>query len=97
MEGMTLETRLLIGLDDLKSVQFVCKHCGARATRNPARAAETVPMNCGQCSKPWRVSDDRETVLIRFLSALGAISQGTDAGCDVVLEVDGRMLSDPPK
>jgi hypothetical protein len=90
MGGMTLETRLLIELADLKSIQFVCKKCGARATRDPKRAADAIPATCGQCRTPWHDGDDT-SALVTFLRTLAALRQGTGEGCAVILEVDGRL------
>jgi hypothetical protein len=89
---MTVETRLLVGLQDLISVQFVCK-CGARVTRDPDKA-DRVPHICGQCQLPWRSELTEDSPVFTFAKALAALRQG-GTPFSVILEVDGKHLTQP--
>ena len=50
---MTIENRIVVGLDDIKAVTFECgeRDCGARVSLPPDRAK--VPPKCPQCGHEW--------------------------------------------
>jgi len=91
---VTLETRLLIGLKDILSVQFECR-CGARVTRDPEKA-DRIPAQCGQCGTPWQTGDEESPVYL-FVRALRNLRQAGETPFSIRLETNGEPLRQHPK
>lgn len=53
---MTIERRLVVGLDDIKAVTFECLKCKARTTI-PSGAVREIPRVCNSCNELWRTQD----------------------------------------
>ena len=87
---MTLETRLLLGLDDLLSVQFVCNKCGARVSRDP-KTADRIPAICGQCNATWHVGDETAPAF-HFVRALRSLREAQGTGFTLLLEIDVKSF-----
>jgi len=51
---MTIERRIVAGLEDIKAVIFECAKCGSRVCRPPDRIGE-IPFHC-ECGQQWRQS-----------------------------------------
>jgi hypothetical protein len=49
---MTIERRIVAGLDDIKAMIFECVKCGSRVCRSPDRIGE-IPFHC-DCGQQWR-------------------------------------------
>lgn len=46
---MTLAQKLSGEITDINSIEFVCKHCGAAVSLDPARWNAVVPRRCPNC------------------------------------------------
>jgi hypothetical protein len=55
---MTVERKIIIGLEDIKAVVFECTSCLSRVSIPPqARGNTRIPNECPQCSAKWSVLD----------------------------------------
>jgi hypothetical protein len=94
---MTIEHKIVVGLNDIKTISYECRKCGARAAF--PLGAQLEPNNvCYSCRDQWRkeessvpwVSKD-ESAFMRFLKALNDIrtleKEGA-IGFRVILEFD---------
>jgi hypothetical protein len=81
---MTLNRRLVVSMEDIKSVVLECLHCGVRMTFSPD--AITAPCNCPNptCNKFWASPHYPNAVgfgmrstpaQIKFLEAVQAVRQ----------------------
>ena len=54
---MTIERKIVVGLDDIKAVSFECKKCDTRLTIIPGDIKE-IPQRCPKpnCSSEWHIS-----------------------------------------
>ncbi len=89
---MTIETRIIVGLDDILSVQLECVKCKAKVVRSPD-VTLTLPSHCGQCGAVWytkSLSDD--PVVVKLLKLIAALRQGNDAGFNLKFEFDGKTI-----
>jgi hypothetical protein len=59
---MTVEHKLVVGLDDVTAVTFECtvENCHGRATVSPDHAE--IPSECPACHRAWNVSTKSEEV-----------------------------------
>jgi predicted RNA-binding Zn-ribbon protein involved in translation (DUF1610 family) len=58
---MTVEHKVVVGLDDIKAIVFECLKCGAKVTRSPDSGRE-VPYTCSECRISWRDNDTKGDV-----------------------------------
>ena len=49
---MTVERRIVVGLDDIKAISFECTQCFTRHTVTPDNPGE-VPYQCARCGAVW--------------------------------------------
>jgi hypothetical protein len=49
---MTIERRMIVGIDDIEAVTFQCLSCNARAT-TPVSSLSEVPRQCKSCNAVW--------------------------------------------
>jgi len=50
---MTLERRIIAGLEDVRAISLECNKCRARVTFS-ADSKVDVPVACERCGHPWR-------------------------------------------
>lgn len=71
---MTVEHRIIAGIDDIKAVVFECVKCQSRVCRSPDRVGD-IPYAC-ECGQQWRPQGLPESVgslepdFIRFVKAI---------------------------
>jgi hypothetical protein len=73
---MTYEHRIVVSLDEIKSVIFECNKCGSRICRPPDRIGH-VPFSC-DCGHTWRPEFSRqpgivEPLYVQFVAAIQAL------------------------
>jgi hypothetical protein len=49
---MTIERRLIVGIEDIKGVCFQCLSCHARTTVAPDKIGD-IPATCPRCNEVW--------------------------------------------
>jgi hypothetical protein len=54
---MTLEHRMIVGIDDIKAITFECLNCKTRTTV-PVSSLRSVPQACGSCNAVWWTGAD---------------------------------------
>lgn len=54
---MTVEHRMIVGINDIKAVTFECLNCKTRITVQ-ADSLRDVPRVCGSCNTVWWASTD---------------------------------------
>ena len=57
---MTIERRMIVGIDDIEAVTFLCLSCNARATI-PVNSLREVPRQCTSCNALWSRGDEFAT------------------------------------
>ena len=57
---MTVERKLIFGLDDIKTISFECTECHVKVSV-PADKFSKVPSACHSCRVSWRPQDSRDT------------------------------------
>jgi len=57
---MTIERRIILGIDDIKAVTFKCSTCHAR-TPVAINSLREVPQQCNSCQAIWWRSNDFAT------------------------------------
>lgn len=77
---MTVERRIVAGIDDIKSVSLECVQCKSRLTFSPD-ATQSFPESCG-CGKQWRVPGalannlrTADSVLLTFVESIPRVRQ----------------------
>jgi hypothetical protein len=90
---VTIEKKILIGLEDISAVVFECPKCHARVTRSPEKAGET-PHICGECRTEFiSPLSAREGAIWQFLRALSTLRKyESEAGFIVRFELDGSSI-----
>jgi hypothetical protein len=73
---MTVEHKIVVGLDDIKAVSFECKQCRTRVTMLPDDIR--VPYRCQKCDAVWIVGDPSSyqgvtSPHMNFVNAIGQI------------------------
>jgi len=66
---MTVEHRILVGIDDLKAITFECLKCKARITLLPNDKLG-VPDSCSACSAVWKASSPSSNVTVSAPAAI---------------------------
>ena len=91
---MTIERRIVVGLQDVKAVTFECEACHSRITMNPDRARD-IPEQCAECKKKWAphgfgMSGTAMSPFLNFVEALAKLRIiGTNtAGFSILLEFE---------
>jgi hypothetical protein len=49
---MTVERKIVVGLDDIQAVSFECEKCHSRLTLPPDKIGE-IPQRCERCGQEW--------------------------------------------
>ena len=82
---MVKETRIIIGLSDIKTLRFQCNHCsGVLAIK--LEATERMPEHCPLCTSRWQVNGDMAANVLRDLRHL--LHQ--DKTVEILFEVDAE-------
>jgi hypothetical protein len=73
---MTLEHKIVVGLDDIKAVSFECKQCQTKVTISPDNIR--VPHHCQQCDSVWILGEPSNYLSVsspymNFVNAIGQI------------------------
>ncbi|MHB8411148.1 MAG: hypothetical protein ACYDDI_04285 [Candidatus Acidiferrales bacterium] len=98
---MTFEHKIMVGLDDIKSISYQCNDCGARLTFSPDKI-HNPPEFCYQCSKKWWNGENPQPGFIgksAFLKLLEAIKdirtlyKENAVGFKIILEFDAPKSS----
>jgi hypothetical protein len=94
---MTIERRMMMGLDDIRAVSFQCDHCKFRITMFPDDIKE-IPKNCPSNHR-WISGEPEATVippLLKFSDGLAKLRTfiGKKAlGFSILLEFDEPKAS----
>ncbi len=95
---MTIEHKIVVGLDDIKTVIFECKQCRTRVTMSPDEIR--IPLKCPKencVSRAWIVGspsgltseyEGSTAAHINFVEAIGYIRKNKGAAFRVLLEFD---------
>jgi len=101
---MAYEQKILVALEDIRSVCFQCKKCGAKICAAPDSAL-SPPSRCFQCQAEWikpappaqaalgQLMPEPQTPLVTFLKTLANMrsTDGSNAlGFRILLEFDGH-------
>lgn len=88
---MTIERRIVVGLEDIKRISFQCEKCAFRITMSPQEIVE-IPMGCPNHS--WLHGNLRQmnaNSVMYFLSGLNALRSVTSEvsmGFKILIEFD---------
>ncbi|KKL67707.1 hypothetical protein LCGC14_2132310 [marine sediment metagenome] len=90
---MTVEHRLVVGLQDIKAVTLVCKHCEGRYVMSKDIS---ITVNCPICGATWLVVPTAVTRrvpspfhdFVEALNALRIAQNHEDVGFRLLLEFD---------
>lgn len=90
---MTFESKIVVGLDDIKAVTLECNQCHTRVTMLPDNIQ--IPYNCQRCDSTWIVGDPRNfqavtSAHLNFVNAIGQIRKHLANGAPfrILLEFD---------
>ena len=94
---MTIERKIIVGIDDIKGVCFECLECKARTTVSPDKIGN-IPATCSRCNATWiafRPDAQQETLASPFVNLTSAIEiirvlhkQGATQGFTILFEFD---------
>ena len=98
---MPYEQKLLVGLDEVRSLCLQCKKCAAKLSISPDSAL-TVPARCFQCHADWiketrpetylgQLMAEEQTTLTKFLKSFAAMrvpDVSNALGFRILLELD---------
>lgn len=94
---MTIERRMILGVDDVKAVTFECSKCAARTPIGVGSLRE-VPQQCPSCNEVWWRSNDfathvttsrpAATAFIQALRVLAAITRDKKDTFRIFLEFE---------
>lgn len=85
---MTIETRIIVGLNDILSVQLECAKCRAKVVRSPD-VTLTLPHACGQCGATWRPGPEEfgeDPMAVRLVRLISALRQSNDRAFAIKFE-----------
>jgi hypothetical protein len=90
---MTLEHKVVVGLDDIKAVTLECNQCHVRLTMFPEEIK--IPHNCRHCDATWVYGNPSQhqsstSAILNFVNAIGIIRKQMQAGnpFTILLEFD---------
>lgn len=93
---MTVERRIIVGLEDIKAVSLECNECHSKITLPPDLKSD-IPASCERCNHPWRapqvVGSIRtcDSIIATFTHSIPTIRELMHAksfGFSVLLEFD---------
>lgn len=94
---MTIERRIIVGIEDIKGVCFECLDCHLRITVNPDQIGH-VPSQCSRCRKAWLIRNPgardevSDSPFVSFASAIERIrnlnKEGISQGFRILLEFE---------
>jgi len=97
---MTVEHRMIIGLDDIKAVTFECNQCHTRVTMPPDDIR--IPHNCHRCDNAWIIGDPANYTSVtmpqlNFVNAIGQIrkqlQKNGGVAFKILLEFDQEAMA----
>jgi hypothetical protein len=74
---MTVERKIVVGLDDIQALTLECIKCTARLTVSPD-GISGVPRQCNRCNADWLIPNDTAVVsepFTLFATSLGKIRE----------------------
>ncbi|MBZ5558766.1 MAG: hypothetical protein LAO77_15960 [Acidobacteriia bacterium] len=90
---MTIERRLVVGLNDIKAISLECKSCKRRTTSAP-ELLTTIPHACA-CGASWRPAqkpepdiDDDFVKFLKTVQSLRVLDQKGALGVSVLFEFE---------
>jgi hypothetical protein len=98
---MTIEHKIVVGLDDIKTVIFECKQCRTRVSMSPDEIR--IPPKCPKencVSRTWIVGspsgltseyEGSTAAHINFVDAIGHIRKNKSAAFRILLEFDDAL------
>lgn len=74
---MTIERKIVIGLEDIRAVSFECVKCHAKVSVPPDNIGD-VPSRCEHCRQPWNVMNLQQfetftSPFVGFVNCIGKI------------------------
>jgi hypothetical protein len=94
---MTIERKIIVGLDDIRAICFECLKCGTRVALRPGSIKE-IPLSCQHCSVEWiprrtgieaRMSSAFEDFVISIERIMSLTKEGmTQTTFRILLEFD---------
>jgi hypothetical protein len=96
---MTVENRVVVGLDDIKTILIECKVCHSRISYLPTKP-RFIPERCPQCKSSWRpqegyVEAASTLVFDNFVTGVSKIVESLkdpSVGFRVLFEFDAPTL-----
>ena len=91
---MTVETKIIVGLGDIVSVQLECKKCKAKVVRSPD-VTLSLPHSCGQCGTTWRLETEefgKDPVAVQLMKTIGTMRHANESAFEIKFEIDGKFL-----
>ena len=93
---MTIERKIIVGIEDIKALVFECNSCLSRLTILPKAGAYTkIPPKCPHCHHEWLLLEPPryEPVPSPFINLASSIERikfldGVDYGFRILLELD---------
>jgi DNA-directed RNA polymerase subunit RPC12/RpoP len=92
---MTIERKVVVGLDDIQAISIECTACGYRVTLPPDNLKDP-PIRCDHCGKEWIIPSpaeyDRNVAqhpacsLIRNLRTMRTLIRNSPMGYRILLE-----------
>jgi hypothetical protein len=92
---MVIERRIVVGIEDIKSIILECKNCKARIVRAPELERE-VPYQCPECPSKWRTPSGRQVIqsdsacfhFAKAIPALRSLIKENALGCNILFEFE---------
>lgn len=93
---MTVESRLVVGIEDIRAISLECTECKTRLSCLPDTLND-VPHVCPKCRHPWLPSDRKinhefaDPSPVQFVKAVAqirALSREVKVGFRILLEFD---------
>ncbi len=97
---MTVERRIIAGLEDIKAISLECKSCHSRVTFSADRKID-VPLSCERCGKPWRspqsvsayrTNDSAIVNLVQSIATIRTLISEDSIGFSILLEFEEPSL-----
>jgi hypothetical protein len=101
---MTIERRVIGGIEDIKAISFECKKCKRRLTSGPEFVSLlSIPLGC-PCGHPWRpalqgnpvdMNEDAFIKLVAGVQRIRALEKEGSLGVRVLFEFDEPIFTPP--
>src|SRR5258708_22322901 len=92
---MTIERKIVVGLDDIKAIVFECPNCHSRLAVSPDKV-DLFPQRCSRCPQQWvfqdpspyTSADSSLSNFLRSITELRVLIKSCAMGVRVLLEFD---------